>query len=181
LFTQLRKAAGKRAAPGAEDEFASRMAPVVIEQMLRQRPAGWFPDYDELLRNSLASAVDAGEKLQGSRVAKWDYGQFIELKLVSPVGGQIPLIGKYFNIGPVPMSGGPDTIKQTTTRLGPSMRMVIDLSDFEKSQANVTVGESGQRLSRHYKDQWSAYYGGTSFPMQFQKIDARETLVVNPQ
>jgi penicillin amidase len=181
LFTELRKAAAKRAAPGAEEEYASRMAPVVIEQLLRERPAEWFPDYDELLRNSLAAAVEAGQKIQGSRVSRWDYGQFIELKIAHPVGGQLPLVGNYFNIGPVPMSGGPYTIKQTTPRLGPSMRMVVDLSDLDKSEANLTIGESGHRLSPHYKDQWSAYYGGTSFPMQFQKIDARETLVVSPQ
>ncbi len=181
LFTELRQAAAKRAAPGAQDEYASRMAPVVIERLLRERPADWFPDYDELLRNSLAAAVEAGQKIQGSRISRWDYGQFIELKIAYPVDGQLPVIGKYFNIGPVPMSGGPYTIKQTTTRLGPSLRMVIDLSDLDKSEANITIGESGQRLSAHYKDQWSAYYGGTSFPMQFQKIDARETLVVNPQ
>jgi len=43
------------------------------------------------------------------------------------------------------------------------------------------TGESGHVLSKHYKDQWSSYYGGTSFPMQFDKVDAKETLVVNPQ
>jgi penicillin amidase len=181
LFTELRKAAAKRAAPGAEGEYAARMAPVVIERLMRERPADWFPDYDELLRNSLASAIEAGEKIQRSRVSRWDYGQFMELKIVHPVGGQLPVLAKYFNIGPVPMSGAANTIKQTTQRLGPSMRMVVDLSDLDKSQANVTTGESGQWLSRHYKDQWSAYYGGTSFPMQFQKVDARDTLTVNPQ
>ena len=181
LFIELRKAAAKRAAPGAEEEYASRMAPTVIEQLLRSRPGDWFKDYDELLRNALSTAVGEGAKIQGSRVSQWDYGQFIELKIAHPIGSQLPLIGTYFNIGPVPMSGGPWSIKQTTTRLGPSMRMVVDLSDLEKSQANLPIGESGHRLSRHYRDQWSAYYGGTSFPMQFQKVDARDTLVVNPQ
>jgi penicillin amidase len=183
LDTELRKAAAKAAAPGVEGEYAARMAPVVIEKLLRERPAGWFKDYDELLINSLAAGISAGEKIAGSNVADWDYGAWIELHLVHPVIGQLPVIGGYFNIGnigPVPMSGSPSSIKQTTQRLGPSMRMVIDLANLDQSLANLVTGESGHVMSRHYKDQWGAYYGGTSFPMQFDKIDAKETLVVNP-
>jgi len=180
LDTELRAAAAKAAAPGAEGEYAGRMAPVVIERMLRERPTGWFKDYDEMLINSLAAAVSAGEKRQGSNVAAWDYGQTIELTLKHPVGGELPVIGRYFNIGPVPMSGSPSSIKQTTTRLGPSLRMVIDLANLDQSQANLVTGESGQFLSRHYKDQWGAYYGGTSFPMRFDKVEAKDTLTVNP-
>ena len=181
LDNELRTAAAKAAAPGVEDEYASRMAPVVIERLLRERPAGWFKDYDELLIDSLAAAVGAGEKIQGSNVAEWDYGQWIELRLNHPVGGELPLIGRYFNVGPVEMSGSSTSIKQTTQRLGPSMRMVIDLSNLDQSQANIITGESGHVMSRHYKDQWGAYYGGTSFPMQFDKVEAKNTLVVNPQ
>jgi penicillin G amidase len=180
LDNELRKAAAKAAAPGTEGEYAARMAPVVIEKLLRERPAGWFKDYDDLLINSLSTAISAGEKLQGSNVAAWDYGQTIELRLVHPVGGELPVIARYFNIGPVPMSGSSTSIKQTTTRLGPSLRMVIDLSNLDQSQANLVTGESGHVLSRHYADQWGAYYGGTSFPMQFDKIDAKDTLVVDP-
>jgi penicillin G amidase len=180
LDTELRQAAAKAAAPGAEGEYAARMAPVVVEKLLRERPAGWFKDYDELLVNSLAAAVSAGEKMGGSNVAEWDYGQWISLRLVHPVAGELPVIGRYFNIGPVPMSGSSTSIKQTVQRLGPSLRMVIDLSNLDQSQANIVTGESGHVLSRHYKDQWGAYYGGTSFPMQFDKVEAKATLVVNP-
>jgi penicillin amidase len=183
LDSELRQAAARVAAPGVEGEYAARMAPVVIENLLRERPAGWFKDYDDLLISSLTSAVTAGQKIAGSNVADWDYGQWIPLHLVHPVVGQLPVIGGYFNIGnigPVPMSGSPSSIKQTTQRLGPSMRMVIDLGNLDQSLANIVTGESGHVMSRHYKDQWGAYYGGTSFPMQFDKIEAKDTLVVNP-
>ena len=42
------------------------------------------------------------------------------LLITNPVGGRIPWVGRYFNIGPVPMSGASTTVKQTTQRLGPS-------------------------------------------------------------
>lgn len=179
-YEELRKAVADRAAPGLADAYDYAMSPAVIEKLLRERPAGWFDDYNQLLLKCLGQAIGAGRKIQGSKISRWDYGQFIELKIVQPVEGQLPLIGKYFNIGPVAMSGSSTTIKQTTRRLGPSMRMIVDLSDLDRSLQNITIGESGQPLSRHYKDQWSAYYGATSFPMQFRNIDAKQVLTVNP-
>lgn len=181
IFQALRKAAADRAAPGRGQIYESTMAPAVLERLLRERPPGWFPDYDQLLVKCLADAVEEGAKIQGSKVSRWDYGQYNELKIVHPVNSRLPLIGQYFNIGPVPMSGSSTTVKQTTRRLGPSMRMVVDLADLDHSLQNITIGESGHRLSSHYKDQWNAYYGATSFPMQYRRVEAKQVLVVNPQ
>jgi penicillin amidase len=180
-YHALRKAVADRAAPGLEAEYEWPVAPVVIEKLLRERPAGWFPDYDALLLQALGEAIADGAKIQGSKISRWDYGQINELRITHPVLSQLPLIGKSFNLGPVPMSGSPTTIKQTTRRLGPSMRMVVDLSDMDHSLQNITAGESGQPLSRHYKDQWSAYYGATSFPMQFNHVEAKSVLTVRPE
>lgn len=181
VFQQLRKAAAERAAPGSGPTYEFMMAPSVLEKLLRERPAGWFADYNALLMKCFADAVEEGAKIQGSKVSRWDYGQYNALTMTDPVGGHLPLIGSYFNIGPVSMSGSTSTIKQTTRRMGPSMRMIVDLSDLDHSMQNITVGESGHRLSSHYKDQWNAYYGATSFPMQFGKIDAKQTLTVTPR
>jgi acyl-homoserine lactone acylase PvdQ len=94
----------------------------------------------------------------------------------NPVIHRIPWIGKYFDIGPVPMSGSPVSVKQVTARLAPSMRMDADLADWDRSLLNETIGQSGQVLSSHYRDQWDDYYAGRSFPMQFRKIEAASTL-----
>jgi len=45
---------------------------------------------------------------------------------------------------------------------------------------NIVVGQSGHILSCHYKDQWDAYYAGRSFPMQFNRVDAKDTLILDP-
>jgi penicillin amidase len=179
-YEELRKEIAEKAAPGLAASYEYGMSPAVVEKLLRERPAGWFDDYNQLLLKCLDQAIGAGKKIQGSKISRWDYGQFNGLRIAQPVDGQLPVIGKYFDIGPVPMSGSPTSIKQTTRRLGPSMRMIVDFSDFDRSLQNITTGESGQPLSRHYKDQWSAYYGATSFPMQFRKIDEKQVLTVNP-
>ncbi|MEP6961759.1 MAG: penicillin acylase family protein [Acidobacteriota bacterium] len=180
LYLELRKALAERAAPGTGDEYAARYAAPVIERLLRERPTSWFPDYDELLVNNLAKAIAAGIKIQGSAVARWDYGQYIELEIKNPVMGELPFIGSYFNVGPVPSSGSSSSVKQVTGRLGPSFRMIVDLGDLDASLANITIGQSSHFLSRHYKDQFQAYYNGRSFPMQFHKVSAEDTLRVKP-
>ncbi len=160
--------------------YDSPMATPVLETLLRARPSGWFADYDEALLKALASAVEEGQRMQGPRPARWIYGKNTELTISNPVVHAVPLVGKYFDIGPAPMSGSSTTVKQTTRRLGPSMRMAADLSDWEKSLLNILIGQSGQILSRHYRDQWENYYVGASFPMQYRKVDAKAILRLTP-
>jgi penicillin G amidase len=180
-YDQLRRQIAERAATGMGDLYTNFMAPGVIERLLRERPASWFPDYDTLLLRCLTGALETGQKIQGSRVSRWDYGQYMSLEIVNPVEGRLPLIGRFFNIGPVSMSGAGTTVKQYTRRLGPSLRMIVDLGDLEHSFANLATGESAQVLSSHYKDQWDAYYAGRGLPMQYGKVNAQDVLVVKPQ
>jgi penicillin G amidase len=62
------------------------------------------------------------------------------------------------------------------------MRFVADTGDWTRSLANITLGESGHVLSRHYKDQWRAYWAGTSFPMLWgqQASSGGDVLRVSP-
>ena len=180
-YERLRNAVAERASPGHSSNYeTSYLAPEMVERLLRERPPDWFADYDALLLKSLKEAIADGEKVQGSKLSRWDYGRFNEIEVQNPVFGKLPLVGKYFNIGPVPMSGSPTTVKQTTRRLGPSLRMVIDLSNLDHSLINITTGETDSALSRHYMDQWDAYYAGESFPMQFDRVQASGVLTVNP-
>ena len=180
LYQQVRGKLAEVASPGKGKLYDFQMAPSVVQLVLESGGRGWFKDEDEMLVGALSDTFEEGRKLQGGNVKRWDYGKYNELTINQPVDSQIPLLGSYFNIGPVAMSGSSTTVKQTTRRLGPSMRFVADLSDWERSLNNITAGESGQILSGHYKDQWKAYYAGQSFPMQFGTVDAKATLVVRP-
>jgi penicillin amidase len=179
-YRYIRSAAAENAAPAKGGQYELAMAPVAVEKLLRERPAGWFPDYDEMLRRALADAVEEGRRLQGPDPRRWQYGAYLTIAINHPVIHQLPLVGKYFDIGPVPMSGAGSTVKQTTRTLAPSMRMNADLGDWDRSLLNITIGQSGQILSGHYKDQWDAYYNGRSFPMQFEKVEAKSKLEFAP-
>ncbi len=156
--------------------------PQIIEGLLRQRPSGWVAtdDWDGWLLQNLRSALDEGRRQQGSPVSKWRWGRVLQWNLTHPVGKQLPLVNGFFGIGPVEMSGAGTTVKQTTGTLGPSERMVVDLGDLDKSVQNLPMGESGMVASKHYKDQWPAYYVGKSFPMEWERVDAKDELRVKP-
>jgi len=180
VFQHLRKAIADRASPGLGSSYDVQMAPAVIEKLLETRPKEWFDDYDELLVRVLADAMEEGKRLYGGEVGKWDYGRYFTFSLPHPIAGRVPFIGKYFTIGPVPMSGSSTTVKQTSRRLGPSMRFVADLFNWQNSLHNVTIGQSGQPFSSHFRDQWESYYQGRSFSMEFAGVKAKTVLEVVP-
>lgn len=175
-YQHVRTAFAENAAPGASANYDFPIAPAVIERLLRERPSGWFADYDGMLLGVLVDAVEEGQRIQGRDVRRWQYGAALRLTIPHPVTHQIRWLGKYFDIGPIPMSGGTLTVKQTTLRLGPSMRMNADLADWDHSLLNILTGQSGQILSSHFRDQWSSYYVGQSFPMQFRRVKEASTL-----
>jgi penicillin amidase len=157
------------------------LAPVAIEKLLRERPKDWFSDYDQLLLRVFLDAMEEGRGIQGSNASKWDNGTYNQLLIAHPVLSRLPLVGKYFNIGPVEQTGSTTTVQQTTPRMGPSMRLAVDFADLDKSLLIIPAGESGQILSGHYKDQWEAWSQGRGFPMQFNKVEVKSRLVFEPE
>ena len=188
IYQQLRRAVGDRAAPGFGANYDSEIAASVIERLLRDRPADWFSDYPQLLLRVFSEAVEEGQRKQGPDVSKWDYGTYLMFTQIHPVLGRLPLANSFpfslvadgFRVGPVPLSGSTTTVKQTSLRVAPSMRFVADLSDWDASLINLTIGQSGQPMSAHFRDQWNAYYVGESFPMSFRRPQAKGTLDVSP-
>jgi len=179
VYQRLRTAVASSASPnGAAYEFS--LAPAVVERVFKERPAGWFQDYDQTLLSGLVDAIEDGAKQQGHNVTRWRYGNYLRLTISNPVLHAVPWVNSYFEIGPVPMSGGSTTVKQTTRNLGPSMRMNADLGDWDRSLLNTVIGQSGQPLSSHFRDQWKAYYYGFSYPMEFGKVTASSRLEFRP-
>jgi penicillin amidase len=150
--------------------------------LLTTRPPGWVENnnWDAWLMNRFNAGLTAARDHLGSPVSKWYWGRVLKWNLEHPVGKELPLVNRFFDIGPVSMSGCGTCVKQTTTSLGPSERMVVDFGNLDSSVQNLTVGESGHVASSHYKDEWPAYYTGQSFPMEFDHIDAKDVLKVTP-
>jgi penicillin amidase len=180
-FQQLRMKIAERASPEKAVEYQLEIVPAVVERLFRERPEGWFEDYDAVLLEALRGAVEEGRRLQPVAPRRWDYGQANLWRLPHPLFGDLWFAGRYLRIGPVRMSGAATTVKQVTARVGPSMRMVVDLGNEGESLLNVSTGQSGHFLSAHYRDQWDAHYTGESFPFDFERGETGKLLVLRPR
>jgi penicillin G amidase len=104
------------------------------------------------------------------------------MEYAHPLGRQEPL-DYAFNRGPYPVGGDSDTPHQTgfsaaepyqNNLASPSMRFIMDLSDFSQSLAITPMGQSGQVGTRHYDDLIDLYLKGEYHPMLWtrQQIEA---------
>jgi penicillin amidase len=91
------------------------------------------------------------------------------------------LRASYFNVGPVAIDGTGTAINAASPRMGPSLRFIADVSNWDGSRIVLPTGESGHILSGHYKDQWKAYRGGGSFPLEFTHVVADSALELAPR
>jgi penicillin amidase len=67
---------------------------------------------------------------------------------------------------------------------GPVMRMLIDFADLDNSRVVLDVGQSGHRLSPHYKDHFSKWLAVDYFPLPYsdRKVyeQAEGILIIKP-
>jgi penicillin amidase len=180
-FQYVRKGIAERASPGNGGLYEVQISAAVTERLLKERPPDWFGDYNQFLLQCFADAMEEGGRLQGADPGRWKWGKYMYIDLPNPVAGKLPVIGPWFNLGPEPMSGGTTTVKQTTRKLGPSERINVSLANWDDSLLNLPLGESGQVASRHYRDEWNAWYAGTGYPMQFNHVDVKSTVLFVPQ
>ena len=148
------------------------MSTLFLQNVLEQNLTRWLPpgdtDFNMTLMKSLEEGVGHIPALVHSQNhAAWRWGDTIPLTFHHPLSGGLPFLGRWLDVGPFPQPGTGTTVKQTTPHLGPSMRMVVDFSNLDQSMQNITLGESGQILSPYYRDQFTAWYSGKSFPMLF--------------
>ncbi len=149
---------------------------------------------DEMLALSAEQAYTELKNLQGDDLRNWNWGSLHEIDLVSDTLGSsgIAPIEMLFNRGPYPVGGGSSVVNATGWVLGesyqtvtvPSMRMVIDLADFDDSSWIQLTGASGHAFHRHYTDQTEDWAIGEQtdwvFSAKAVKAAAVDTLVLSP-
>lgn len=136
-------------------------------------------DMKSMLALSAEQAYDELAELQGEDVTAWRWGDLHALTLTHGTLGTsgIAPIEMLFNRGPYPVGGGASVVNATGWHLGesyatvtvPSMRMVIDLDDFDSSTWNHLTGASGHAFNAHYTDQTDDWAKGVQKPWAFSK------------
>lgn len=155
---------------GADDIPSDDRAFLVIERLVEDPQSPWWDDVttpemedrDAILRRALAAAVEELDARLGTDPADWSWGALHTATFENQTLGRsgIAPIEALFNRGPFPTGGGASIVNATgwdfkdgyEVRWLPSMRMIIDLSDFDRSRAIHTTGQSGHAFHPHYID-----------------------------
>jgi penicillin amidase len=156
------------------------------EEIVMHGSADWLPanykNWDALLTDAVRKGMKNGKA--PSDVADWAYGSWHVVDIEHPLSGFLPFAGRMAGTGPQPLSGDTTTVKQVGRDFGPSQRFTMDWSDIDGSTEEIVLGESGNPYSAYFRDQWSDYYGGTTFALPFTKAavnaQARHTLRLLP-
>jgi penicillin G amidase len=179
------------ARPGGGDRWFE-----VIRTLLDQPGAAWWDDVrtaagtetrDDILRAAVADAdAELRDKL-GADPRDWRWGDLHTLDLVNETFGTsgIAPIEWLFNRGPLHLGGGKDAVDATgwdategyQVNWVPSMRMVVDLADFDRSRWINLTGASGHAFHANYADQadlW-ATGGTTPWPSSEQAVRQAST------
>ncbi|MGN6751418.1 MAG: penicillin acylase family protein [Intrasporangium sp.] len=194
------------------DELPPDIAPdggsrwmVVMEQLLKDPKNDWWDDKTtpgvvetsgEILKRALVDArLDLARKL-GKEPVTWRWGRLHELNLEHQVmgGDSVPgVIRQIFNRGGIELGGGNSIVDANAwnasapgydVTAGPSMRMVVDLSNLDASRWVNSTGQSGHAMSDHYADQVDAWAANETFPWPFTPAAtdkaAEERLTLSP-
>jgi penicillin G amidase len=121
---------------------------------------------NQLIKQSLHSAVERLRKLEGHDSAKWTWGQLHYMQFRHSLSPTVP------DLGPLPRSGDGETVGATghygdsfEQVAGASYREILDTNDWDNSLAVNTPGQSGEPGSRHYSDLLPLWNQGVYFPL----------------
>ena len=140
-----------------------------LANLLKNQPEGWSDvPLSRLINESLAAATTELRDRYGADPSGWQWGPIRPLTLKHPVG-RSKWLAPIYNFPPVPCPGDTNTVFQTGADprnpgagplVCPSMRMVLDVGNWDENIFALPGGQSGNPLSPHYNDQFRLWTQG---------------------
>lgn len=172
----------------------------VIVALLEADKAHWFDNvHTQKLESKhdviVKSLLDAGAMLSGmagDNISNWKWGELHTLTMSHPLGKR-KWLDAVFNLGPYARGGSKMTVNNGEYRfrapfraiLGASTRQLIDFCDVNGARSVITSGQSGHRMSKHYKDQTPLWLEGRYHRMIMDRKEISQTapehLLLTPQ
>jgi len=173
-----------------------------MASLLRNEQSPWWDNISTptkenrqmILTLSFKEAIDDLETNLGKQTTAWKWEKVHLLTHKHPLG-ILPIIGKWFNVGPIPAPGGRETINNLdfpidssgvyAVAYGPALRRIVDFGNPDFGRSVLPTGQSGHLLSKHYDDQAQLFVDGGSRPeLMDKKTIEREKigkLIINPR
>jgi len=154
----------------------TNMAQKTLAQLFWTPASPWWDNREQPTRDGRQAAIEYAwvatiESLAnelGTEPEQWRWEKIAYLQHKHPLDGKLPFADR-LSTAPVPVDGGRETLNNMRFPLGelgyrveagPSTRRLIDLADVEAGLGINPLGQSGNPLDRHYKDQAEAFNEG---------------------
>ncbi|MBL0141660.1 MAG: penicillin acylase family protein [Betaproteobacteria bacterium] len=147
-----------------------------------EKPDAWFGENaaakrDRLLLDTLKPAWEEMVKLQGPEPSLWQWGKFHFNLNEHPFAPAVDdAMRVRINVGPFAKGGSEFTPSQSLPRVtdfrqmnGPSVRLVVDVGNWDNSRAVNHPGQSGDPDSPHYRDLAPLWREGRYFPLVYTR------------
>jgi penicillin G amidase len=144
---------------------------------------------DAVLLVSLKAAWEEMEKLQGPEPSLWQWGKLHHNLNEHPFAAAVDDATRArINVGPIAKHGSEHTPNQSLARpadfrqmSGPSVRVIVDVGNWDNSRAVNHPGQSGEWQSPHYRDLAPLWIEGRYFPLLYSRkaVEAATERVIN--
>jgi penicillin amidase len=162
-----------------------------------------WDDINTLQKENLTDILERALLLADERIVelfdtddydKWSWGELHTITYPTNLLGEagIPILTNLVNIGPVEAGGSSFAINSTDWGFGedftigsyPSMRMVVDLSNFDNSRTILPSGQSGHVMSKYYDDQVENWIENNMYILNFSReqveLNQKEYMFLRP-
>ena len=192
IVLQMRSAFRQRVINAALGPLASGYfwpeTDVLIDRIITDQPPDWLPkefsSYADLIKASYEDARQTLTKSLGADETKWTWGAQAKVRFNHPLA-QVPFIGAPYVIEAFPQNGTGGSGATVNVGSSVSMRFIADVTDWDKSQNGIPLGQSGIPNNPHWKDQLDDWRKVTPRPFPFSKaaVEAatKETLTLSPK
>ncbi len=161
---------------------------VVLEKLFTEKPKDWLPHEERTYETFVLTTFSQAIKYlrlgtQSDEPTKWPWRAFHKVTFTNVVFTGLPDMTKYlgwlFNNGTIGVGGDGDCVNACDLALtgedpwrldctsGPSLRLLIDMSDNDKFYVTMAQGQSEHILSSHRGDQTRPWLSITPLPFAF--------------
>ncbi len=175
-----------------------------VELLMNQPDSHWWDNIhtpaietrEDILAQALNAAYDDLVERLGEDSQAWRWGDLHTTTFRNQTLGEsgIGLIEAIFNRGPFETAGGTSIVNATSWKGEepnpfevvwlPSLRMIVDMSDFSRSLTINTTGQSGHPYHKHYVDQSADWAAIRYAPMLWERgkieTQAEGRLILRP-
>ena len=154
-----------------------------LAKILSDSQSAWFETLPRqtLVQRCLREACAELTRQLGRDMEQWGWGKLHALTLTHPFS-RSKILGRIFSLGPFPAAGDGVTINMGFYRysdpfshiVGPSLRMILPVGEWENCQFILPAGQSGNFSSPHYGDQTELWRRGDYLRLYFQEEEMSE-------